>query len=176
MTYRPASAAFGPTLAQRLPSLAYLFVALAGGSVVLAGERSPIGSELFHFVVEQDAFRMVGLRGCAALILASAVAAVIRAGMRGVRVFGDGVELRDLVAFGWPRVRRYRWAQIDRIVLDRACIALDLWDGSRASLPEVSGRVELSLMLERVGYARAIPVKGGVGLDELPEPERDDED
>lgn len=171
MTFRPASAAFGPTFAQRVPSLLYLAVALGALGLVLAGERSAPDSELFRVVVEQDAYRYVGLRACVLMLVASAIATVLQAGMRGVRVVGDGLELRELVAFGWPRIRRYRWAQIDRIVLDRASIALDLWDGSRALLPPVSGRSELSLLLERVGYARAIPVKGGVGLDELPEPE-----
>ena len=48
-------------------------------------------------------------------------------------------------------------------------IALDLWDGSRAFLPEVSDREGLAAVLEKVAVARAIPVRGGAGLDEIPE-------
>ncbi len=48
-------------------------------------------------------------------------------------------------------------------------VALDLWDGTRAILPEVSDRPSLSATLEKVAHARAIPVRGGHGLDELPD-------
>ena len=48
-------------------------------------------------------------------------------------------------------------------------IALDLWDGTRSFLHAVDDRAGLSMVLEKVGHARAIPVRGGVGLDELPE-------
>ena len=48
-------------------------------------------------------------------------------------------------------------------------IAIDLWDGSRAFLPEVADREGLASVLEKVAAARAIPVRGGAGLDEIPE-------
>ena len=48
-------------------------------------------------------------------------------------------------------------------------MALDLWDGTRAYLPEVEDRASLAGALEKVAAARAIPVRGGVGLDDIPE-------
>jgi hypothetical protein len=87
-------------------------------------------------------------------------------GPRSIR----GVEYRDIVAMGLPRLRRYRWAQIDRIVLDLPdCIAVDVWDGTRAFLPQVADRQGLAAALEKTAAARAIPVRGGVGLDEIPD-------
>jgi hypothetical protein len=57
----------------------------------------------------------------------------------------------------------------------KTSVALDLWDGRRELLPRVSNRRKLENTLERVAAARAIPVRGGSGLDELfePEPGRD---
>jgi hypothetical protein len=49
------------------------------------------------------------------------------------------------------------------------CVALDVWDGTRAFLPEVSDRAGLSAALEKIAAARAIPVRGGSGLDEIPD-------
>jgi hypothetical protein len=170
MTYRPAETVFGPPLAQRLPSFIYLFAALAVAAVVAIAERSPPGSTLYDWVIARDAARLITSRTLAIVLLAGAVASLVRASMRGVRVRGDGVEYRDVLPLGWPRVRRYKWAQIDRIVLDTPrAIALDLWDGTRAFLPRVNDRSGLSAALEKVAAARAIPVRGGAGLDEIPE-------
>lgn len=169
MTYRPKESVFGPPFAVRIPSLLYLAIALAVTAVVLVAERAP-GSALYAYIVERDVGRIVSSRALAAILMISAIASVLRAGMRGVRVRGEGLEYRDVLALGWPRVRRYRWAQIDQIVLDQPrTIAIDLWDGSRAFLPEVGDRDGLAAVLEKVGAARAIPVKGGAGLDEIPE-------
>ncbi|HLV64599.1 MAG TPA: hypothetical protein VKY73_02255, partial [Polyangiaceae bacterium] len=68
------------------------------------------------------------------------------------------------------KLKRYRWAQIDRVILDLPhTVALDLWDGTRAFLPRVADRQGLGAALEKVAAARAIPVRGGAGLDEIPE-------
>jgi hypothetical protein len=105
--------------------------------------------------------------GC---LVVGAVASLLRANMRGVRVRPDGVEYRDVVSLGIPRLRRFKWAQIDRVILDAGRhVALDLWDGTRAFLPDVSDRSSLAATLEKVAHARAIPVRGGLGLDELPD-------
>lgn len=169
MTYRPKESIFGPPFVVRVPSLLYLAIALAAVAVVLVAEQSP-GSSLYAYIVERDPHRIIGSRAFAAILFLSALAAVVRASMRGVRVRGDGLEYRDVLALGWPRVRRYRWAQIDRILLDQPnTIAIDLWDGSRAFLPEVGDRDGLATLLEKVAAARAIPVRGGVGVDEIPE-------
>ena len=65
--------------------------------------------------------------------------------MRGVIVHPEGLETRDMLGVGWPRVRRYAWPQIDRIVLDAGqTIAVDLWDGRREWLPKVGARDQLA--------------------------------
>lgn len=170
MTYRPAETAFGPPLSARIPSFIYLLAALLVVMVVVLAENSPHGSWLYVNVVERGARGVIASRTVAFLLVLGALSALLRANMRGVRIRGDGVEYRDVVSLGLPRLRRYRWAQIDGIVLDLPeSVALDLWDGTRAFLPVVADRVGLAAALEKVGVARAIPVRGGVGLDEIPE-------
>ena len=170
MTYRPAaSTSFGPPLAERWPVIAYLVFALVVTGVILVGQNAPSGSRLFHYVVEGDRHRIISSSVCALLLVVSAVAAVLREQMRGVVVHPDGIELRELLALGWPKIRRLAWSQIDRVSVPRAeaaaaPIRLDLWDGSRAWLPRVRDAVGLATMLERVALARAIPVEGGTGL------------
>jgi hypothetical protein len=171
MTYRPVtSVAFGPPIAVRLPSLMYLVVAIAVVVFVVVGSLSESGTWIFRYVVEQDDKRWLGSRTLAGLVLLSAVASVTRARMRGVVVHPEGVETRDLLTMGWPKVRRFAWAQIDKIVLDAGPdMAIDLWDGRRELLPRVSDRRRLALMLERVALARAIPISGATGTVEPPE-------
>lgn len=170
MTYRPAETAFGPPFIVHLPSMVYVAIALTAVVVVLLAEQSAPGSFLYREVILRGAHGFITARTFAALLVAGAVASVVRTSMRGVRIRGDGLEFRDVFALGVPRLRRYKWAQIDRIVLDGPrTIALELWDGTHADLPEVGDRVRLAAALEKVGHARAIPVRGGVGLDELPE-------
>lgn len=170
MTYRPTETAFGPPFRARIPALVYVFVALASVMTVFVAERSPTGSWLYVNVVERGARGIVESRTVALLLVLGAIAAVVRSGMRGVRIRGDGLEYRDIVGFGLPRLKRYRWAQIDRILLDLPNrLAVDLWDGSRAYLPVVEDHAGLAAALEKVAVARAIPVRGGVGLDDIPE-------
>jgi hypothetical protein len=170
MTYRPTDALFGPPWVTRIPSLLYLGVALVVVALVMAADRSSSDSWLFVYFVERDVHRIIGAKALAVVLLLSSLAAVLRAGMRGVRVRGEGVEYRDVITLGFPRVRRFRWAQIDRVILDQQeRIALDLWDGTRAFLPIVGDRAGLAAVLEKVALARAIPVRGGVGVDEIPE-------
>jgi len=169
MTYRPNESSFGPPFAARIPSILYLTVAIAGVIAVVLAEHSPSNSWLYINIVERGVKGFISARVCAGLLLLGAISSVLRTGMRGVRVRGDGVDYRDVAALGWPRARRFKWAQIDRIVLDMPHIALDLWDGTRSFLPNVEDRQALANVLEKVGHARAIPVRGGVGLDELPE-------
>lgn len=169
MTYRPAEALYGPPLVMRIPSLIYLALALTVAAMVALAQVSPPDTWLNRYFVQGDRQRFFSSWTFAALLLTSALAYVLRAGMRGVRIRGDGLEYRDVVNF-WPRVRRYKWAQIDRITLDvPRSIVLDLWDGSRAFLPVVSDPAGLATTLEKVAVARAIPLKGGKGIDEIPE-------
>ncbi len=169
MTYRPTESAFGPPWTAWLPSGLYVLVAIVVVGMVVAGEMAGSNTWLHVYIVERDVHRVVGARTLALVLVVSSLASVVRSGMRGVRLRPDGLEYRDVLALGWPRVRRFKWAQIDCIILDQRSIALDLWDGSRHVLPAVGDRGGLSAALEKVGAARAIPVRGGVGLDELPE-------
>jgi hypothetical protein len=169
MTYRPAEEAFGPPLAAHLPSVVHVAIAITVIALVLIGESSPSDAWLFVYVVEQDVHRVLGARALAIALAVSSTASVIRTSMRGVRVRSDGVEYRDLVSYAVPRVKRYRWPQIDRVILDQKEVALDLWDGSRAYLPRVKQREALEATLEKIAAARAIPVRGGGRLDEIPD-------
>lgn len=176
MTYRPAETVFGPPFVVKIPSLIYLFCALIVLTVVLIAETSPPGSWLYVNITERGIRGPISARTVAFLLLIGGVASVVRSNMRGVRIRGDGLEYRDVIALGFPKLRRYKWAQIDGIILDSPrTIALDLWDGTRAFLPEVGDRAALSAVLEKVGHARAIPVRGGSGLDELPESDEFDQ-
>ena len=176
MTYRPHESVFGPPLLVRLPSMLYLLSALGFAAFVAIGESSPSGSWAFQYVVAQDVRRFMSIRVFSTILMVSAMASIVRASMRGVRVYPDGVEVRDVLNLVVPKVRRYRWPQIECIILDgRHTIALDLWDGSRALLPRVGDRGLLEHTLEHVAAARAIPVRGGRGLDEVPEPEGEEE-
>ena len=170
MTYRPADTAFGPPLRAKIPSFVYLFLALSAVTVLLIAERSAHDSWLYVNIVERGARGFIGARFVAFMLVLGALSSLVRTSMRGVRIRADGLEYRDILSLGVPRLRRYRWAQIDRIILDSPSdIALDLWDGTRVFLPTVEDRVGLAAALEKVGAARAIPVRGGAGLDELPE-------
>ncbi|MBK7579421.1 MAG: hypothetical protein IPI67_04360 [Myxococcales bacterium] len=169
MTYRPAETSFAPPFVLMLPAVIYLSVALVVIGVVVAAHVGPTNTNLHIWIVEQDPRRLISSRTFATLIALSALSVLMRASMRGVRIRPDGIEYRD-VTLGWPRIRRYRWPQIDRFILDQPrSIVIDLWDGSQAFLPEVSDRDGLAVALEKVALARAIPVRGGKGVDEIPE-------
>jgi hypothetical protein len=155
--------------------LVYAAIAVLVAVMMLLAERGVPGTGLRAYLIEQP--HPIGPWTFVALIGVGAIASMLRASMRGVRVRGDSLEYRDVVSFAWPRVRRYRWAQIDRILLDaEQSLALDLWDGTRAFLPSVGDHRGLSAVLEKVGAARAIPVRGGVGLDEIPDSTEFDDD
>lgn len=172
MTYRPSERVYLPPWRQRLPAMIYLLVASALFVIVLVAEASSSNSELYVRIIEQNSRRIITPRTFAILVLASAIAAGIQSGMRGVRIRGDGIEYRDIVSGFWPKLKRVRWPQIDCVVLDvPEEVVLELWDNSRTYLPKVADRVGLAQTLEKVAMARAIPVRGGVGLDEIPEPE-----
>jgi hypothetical protein len=176
MTYRPREAVYSVPWLERVPSLVYLAAALVAVVLVLVGEHSDPSSWLFHYVVVQDHMRLISSRTFAVVLSLGAIASVLRGNMRGVRIFGDGVEAREITQLFFPRVRRYRWPQMALIVLDQPHVAVELWDGQRAVLPAVGDRDGLAAELERVAAARDIPVQGGRGLDEIPDPIADDEE
>jgi len=169
MTYRPRESVYSVPWLERVPSLVYLAAALVAVVLVVIGERSAPGSWLYEYVVVRDRGRLLGSRSFAVVLGIGALSSFLRGSMRGVRIFGDGVEAREITQLFVPRVRRYRWPQMALIVLDQARVAVELWDGQRAVLPAVGDRDGLVATLERVAAARDIPVQGGRGLDEIPE-------
>lgn len=175
MTYRPRESVFAAPLAVRVPSLVYLVIALAVSAFVLMGQQASSGTWVFHYVVEEDVRRTMSIHTFAIILLVSSLALVVRASMRGVRIYPDGVEARDVLNFIVPKLKRYRWPQIEQIVVEGSShISFDLWDGSRAYLPEVSDRALLASTLEHIARARAIPIRGGAPPDDLEQPDLDD--
>lgn len=161
MAYNPEKSdrfAFGPPLSQRAPSLVYLALALLLGAVVLFAYNGSSNTSLYRFIVEGDRGRPIGSGPLAFLILFSAVGTVIRAGLRGVIVTAEGVEARYLLPLGVPRIRKWTWPQIDRLVVDGESVMLELWDGQYERLPRVRQGQELAELLQRVALARGRPV------------------
>jgi hypothetical protein len=150
MAYNPNPTerfAFGPPIWQRLPSL--LFVGFAGVLAVATflAHHAPPSSPIFRFIVEDGRTPFV------VVIVLTALATFVRSGLRGVIVTRDGVETRDL-SLGIPRVRKYRWAQIDRVIVDGQDVMFELWNGSYDRLPRVREGEKLVSILERVAIGR----------------------
>ena len=123
----------------------YAAVAVLAVVVVLLAEQSSSSSWLYVNVVERGVRGIMSARVFAGCLVIGACVFLLCTSMRGVRIRGDGVEYRDIVSLGVPRLKRFKWAQIDRVILDSpSAIALDLWDGTRAFLPAVSDRPTLS--------------------------------
>ncbi len=140
--------AFGPPLWQRMPSFLFLGFALALAFTMVVATHSSSNSALFRWVSERPATPPLSF-----VILLCAAGTVVRTMLRGVIVTKEGVETRDLVA-GFPRVRKYRWTQIDRLVVDDEDVMLELWDGTYERLPKVRNGAELADLLVRVAIAR----------------------
>ena len=139
--------AFGPPLWQRLPSLLFLgFAATIGMATVLAHQGSS-NTALYRFIVTENRTPLVFV------IVLAAVATFIRSGLRGVIITREGVETRTL-SMGFPRVRKYRWPQIDRVVLDNEDVLFELWNGTYERLPKVRNGQKMVDLLERVAIGR----------------------
>lgn len=170
MTYRPAEEFFGPPLSMRLPAFIHAFVALLIVALVFVVERGPRDSALYVYMFQKK--HMIDTHVAAGAFALSSLLSIMRDGMRGVKIRRNWMEYRELLSGIWPRFRRYRWAQIDRINFEESgSISLDLWDGRREFLPPVSNVDGLRNVLERLAAARAIPVQGARGLDDLEEAE-----
>lgn len=163
MAYSPAPKErhpFGVPLRTRLPSLVYLACGVAIVAIVASAYSSSGSGRLYEWIVEGDRGRPIASPVLSFIILVSAVATVIRSHMRGVIVHGDGLECRDVLALGVPSVRKWAWPQIHRIVVDDARtnpkVAVELWDGSYVTLPEVTRGRDLADLLERIGAGRRI--------------------
>lgn len=162
MAYTPQSGdrfAFGPPFLSRLPSLLYLALALAAAAVIVLAYTSSSNSLLFRYVVEGDKHRILSAPGFALILVASALGTAIRSHMRGVIVTAEGLETRTLMMFGMPRVRRWAWPQIDRLIVDDAHdVMLELWDGRYERLPEVAEGQRLTQLLEQIAHGRRMQV------------------
>jgi len=147
---------FGPPWRQRLLSLC--FVAFAGAMVatVLYGESRASGTALSTWLAEQDRGRPIGSLGLSVIVLLCALGTVARAQMRGLVIRADGVEARYLLPLGFPRIRRWTWAQVERIVMDEASVMFELWNGEYERMPEVQDHAGLCELLERIAAGRKI--------------------
>lgn len=156
MAYAPERSdrfAFGPPLLTRLPSYAFLVFGVMVGLTVLAAYTGSSNSSLYIWIVEGDRHRVFGSGPLAFIILFAAIGNVIKSALRGVIVTADAVEARTIVA-GFPRVKRWTWAQIDRLVLDEEDVMFELWDGTYERLPKVRDGQKLADLLARVATAK----------------------
>jgi hypothetical protein len=150
--------AFGPTWPARIPStLWFLFSLGVTGTVVLAHHMSS-NSALTMWVVERDR-NGIPPSVLAFIVLASGIATLVRTHMRGIIVQRDGIEARYVLPFGVPRVRRFTWAQIHRMIVDaRSGVMLELWNGHYEKLPTVARTQELIAVLEHKGAEHGVAV------------------
>ena len=150
MAYNPNPGdrfAFGPPIWQRLPSLLFLGFAAVLAIATVTAYSGATSSALFRFIVVENRTPLV------IIICFAAVATFARAGLRGVIITRDGVETRTL-AMGFPRVKKYRWAQIDRIILDKETVLFELWNGTYERLPKVGDGDKMVDILERIAIGR----------------------
>lgn len=135
--------AFGPPLISRVPSMLWFLFSLGVTSVVVLAHHLSSNSALTMWVVERN-------RGgippsvLAFLVLASGIGTLVRTHMRGVVVQRDGLEARYVLPFGLPRVRRWAWAEVHRMIVDtEEGVILELWTGQYAKLPPVARTPDL---------------------------------
>lgn len=156
MAYAPEKSdrfAFGPPLLSRIPGFAFLAFAVVIGLLVFAAYHGSSNSSLYIWVVEGDRNRPFGSGPLAFIILFAAVGNVIKSSLKGVIVTADAVEVRVTQA-GFPKVKRWTWAQIDRLVVDDEDVLLELWNGSYERLPKVRDGKKLADLLASIATAR----------------------
>jgi hypothetical protein len=68
------------------------------------------------------------------------------------------VEARYLLALGVPRIKRWAWSQVERIIVDERAVMFELWNGEYERMPEVKEPRKLRELLERIAAARHIRV------------------
>lgn len=164
MSYRPEGRqAFGPPAATWILPAVYFVISIAFLAVVLFAQMTAGDSWLHRYIVEGDEYRIVGARALAGIMALGGLAALLRTAMRGVVVHPDGVEARYVINLGWPKVKSFTWMEIDRLMFQGGHVTVKLWDGTRFGLPAVRDHETLSMTLERIAVARAIPVTGGSG-------------
>jgi len=198
MTYRPTKATFLLPWQLRLPATIYFAAACIVVVAVAGAPLLPHHTWVYQFIVEEDRYRFLTAPAFAIFVFTSALAAILRQQLTGVVVRPDGIETREVMLFGMPRIRRHAWIQIDRVAIPPSPVStpglapspttdtgrrpfkkirLDLWNGSHEFLPDVAKNVDLAVIIERVALARAIPIEGGTGLiDDLGDPFDGEED
>ena len=145
--------AFGVPLLARIPGYAFLAFAAVIALTVFAAYHGSSNSRLYIWVVEGDRNRVFGSGPLAFIIMFAALGNVVKTALRGVIVTRDAVEARFLIA-GFPKVKRWTWAQIDRLVVDDEDVMLELWDGTYERLPKVRDGKKLADLLVGVATAR----------------------
>jgi len=157
MAYSPDARdrfAFGPPLLARLPGMIFLAFAAGIAITVLAAYHGSSNTALYRWVVEGDKNRVFGSAPLAFIIGFAALANLVKTELRGVIVTADAIESREVRAGGFPSVKRWTWAQIDRVVIDEDRVMLELWNGSYEKLPKVYKGPELASLVARVATAR----------------------
>lgn len=161
MAYSPVASdrfRFGPPLIQRLPSFVFLAFALGLVATVLYGESASSSPALSAWIADHDRGRPIGSLGLSIIVVLCALGTVARAQMRGLVIRADGVEARYLLALGVPRIRKWTWAQVERMVVDETSIMFELWNGEYERLPAVKDQKGLSDLLQRIASGRKIRV------------------
>ena len=145
--------AFGVPLLTRIPGYAFLVFGIAVALTVLAAYNGSSNSRLYIWVVEGDRHRVFGSGPLAFIILFAALGNVVKTALRGVIVTREAIEARFLIA-GFPKVKRWTWAQVDRLVVDDEDVMLELWDGTYERLPKVRDGKKLADLLVSIATAR----------------------
>jgi hypothetical protein len=150
--------AFRPPLRQMVPSFLFLAFALFVLALVVVAHTGSSNTRLYIWVVEGDRARPLGSSALSFLVLVSALGTMLRARMRGVVVHADGLEARYLLPMGLPRIKRWAWPQVERMVIDESQVMLELWDGTYERLADVAETAKLGELLERIAASRKIRV------------------
>ena len=161
MSYSPQPVArhrFGAPLRALVPGFVYLGAALSFAVVVAVGYGSPYGSTLSAFTAGADRGRTFPISVLAIFLAVSAIGTVARGLLRGIVVDESGLEVRALLLLGIPRLRRYAWAQIHRIVVDDRRVMIELWHGGSEMLPAVRDGAQLATTLASIASRRHITV------------------
>ncbi len=161
MSYSPPALArhrFGAPLSALIPGFVYLGASLAFSIVVAIGYGSPYGSTLSAFTAGADRGRTFPISVLAIFLSLSAIGTVARGLLRGIVVDETGLEVRALLLLGIPRLRRYAWAQIHRIVVDDRRVMIELWHGGSELLPAVRDAAQLANTLASIASRRHITV------------------
>ena len=156
MAYSPARSerfAFGPPLLMRVPGYVFFAFACCIGLTVLTAYYGSSNSSLYIWVVEGDKHRVFGSAPLAMVIFLAGLGNLVKNSLRGVIVTGEAIESRTILA-GFPKVKRFTWAQVDRVVVDKSSVMLELWNGEYEKLPRVADNKKMADLLASIATAR----------------------